>query len=60
MKGICNGASRSWILPGVVDHGQMVMSGIFPLDHDECDKDDASIDDAVDISLQGKNRRHKE
>ena len=48
-------ASRSWILPGVVDHGQMVMSGIFPLDDDnECDEVDASTDDTVDISLQGK------
>ena len=48
-------ASRSWILPGVVNHGQkMVMSGIFPLDDNECDEEDASMDDAVDISLQGK------
>ena len=47
-------ASRSWILPGVADHGQMVMSGIFPFDDDECDEEDASMDDTVDISLQGK------
>ena len=48
-------ASRSWILPGVVNHGQkMVMSGIFPLDDDECDEEDASMDDAVDITLQGR------
>ena len=46
-------ASRSWILPGVVNHGQkMVMSGIFPLDDDECDEEDASMDDAVDITLR--------
>ena len=49
-------ASRSWILPGVVDHGQMVMSGIFPVhdDDNECDEEDSSMDDSVDISLQGK------
>ena len=47
-------ASRSWILPGVVDHGQMVMSGIFPFNDDvnECDEEDSSMDDTVDISLQ--------
>ena len=49
-------ASRSWILPGVVDHGQMVMSGIFPVhdDDNECDEEDSSMDDSVDRSLQGK------
>ena len=49
-------ASRSWILPGVVDHGQMVMSGIFPVhdDDNECDEEDSSMDGSVDISLQGK------
>ena len=43
-------SSRSWFLPGIADHRQMVTDGIFSLDED--DTDDLTVDDLAPLNKQ--------
>ena len=46
-------SSRTWKLPGVVDHGRMISEGIFPLLNADREGDDAMNDDGMSDGERG-------